>query len=151
MITLRRSVGIDSPTDQVFTFMLDPDHLHEIWPSLVDVTNVRDRGTGANSFDFVYKMAGIKLHGHSGSVEVEPGRCVLTTLEGGITGKLRWSFDGKDGHTDVTVEAEYAIPVPVLGRLAEPIVAKINEHEAEVLLKNLKARMEDLTEAALAT
>jgi hypothetical protein len=37
---------------------------------------------------------------------------------------------------------EYALPGAILSRMAEPVVNKMNEHEAETVLANLKARME---------
>jgi hypothetical protein len=42
----------------------------------------------------------------------------------------------------VTFVAEYVVPVPLLGRLAEAVIVKVNEHETETLLANLKATME---------
>jgi hypothetical protein len=37
---------------------------------------------------------------------------------------------------------EYEIPVPLLGKLAKSFIAKMNENESDVILENLKARME---------
>jgi hypothetical protein len=42
----------------------------------------------------------------------------------------------------VTVQVEYTVPIPLLGKLAEAFIIKQNEHEADVMLANLKARME---------
>ena len=44
--------------------------------------------------------------------------------------------------TDLTFEAEYTVPVPVLGRVAEKVIVKMNQNEAETLLANLKAQIE---------
>ena len=48
----------------------------------------------------------------------------------------------EDGGTKVTFDAEYTVPIPLLGKLAEAIIVKQNEREADVLLSNLKDRME---------
>jgi uncharacterized membrane protein len=148
MKTIRKTVGIDASVDRVFTYMTDPAHLPEIWPSMVEVSNVKTQPDGAHSFDWVYKMAGIKFKGHADTTEVEKEKLVVVKNETGIPSTFRWSYEGDANHTDLTVEIEYALPVPVLGRLAEPIVGKINEHEAEVLLENLKTRMEIAEEVA---
>jgi hypothetical protein len=37
---------------------------------------------------------------------------------------------------------EYNIPIPVLGKLAETIVVKMNDHEGDIIMTNLKSRME---------
>ena len=42
----------------------------------------------------------------------------------------------------MTFEVAYTIPIPVLGKLAEAIIVKMNEHEGELILANLKAMME---------
>jgi hypothetical protein len=51
-------------------------------------------------------------------------------------------FQPEAGGTKVTLEGEYTVPIPVLGKLAEAIIVKMNEHEVELILANLKARME---------
>jgi hypothetical protein len=43
----------------------------------------------------------------------------------------------------VTFEAEYAVNLPLLRRLAESFLVKVNEQEAETVQANVKARMED--------
>jgi hypothetical protein len=40
------------------------------------------------------------------------------------------------------VDIEYAIPAPFIGKLAEAVVAKMNEHELETVLANIKATLE---------
>jgi hypothetical protein len=49
--------------------------------------------------------------------------------------------EAQSGSTKATLVAGYTVPLPLLGRIAEAIVVKVNEHEAEALLANLKARM----------
>ena len=55
---------------------------------------------------------------------------------------ITWTTDPVDGGAKVTFHAEYTVPIPVLGKLAEAIIVKQNEREAEVLLANLKDKME---------
>ena len=40
------------------------------------------------------------------------------------------------------LEVEYTIPVPVLGKLAEKLVLKRNEQEADLWMQNIKDRLE---------
>jgi len=51
-------------------------------------------------------------------------------------------FQPETGGTKVTLEVEYTVSIPVLGKLAEAIIVKMNDHEGELILANLKARME---------
>jgi hypothetical protein len=38
---------------------------------------------------------------------------------------------------------EYTVPIPLLGKLAEAFIRRLNENEMDVVLSNLKARMEN--------
>ena len=53
-----------------------------------------------------------------------------------------WTFQPEANGTKVTFEVEYTVPVPVLGKLAEAVIVKMNKHEGDLLLANLKAQME---------
>ena len=44
--------------------------------------------------------------------------------------------------TDLTFEVDYRIPVPVLGRLAEKVVVRMNENEADAVMSNIKTQIE---------
>jgi hypothetical protein len=38
---------------------------------------------------------------------------------------------------------EYSVPLPIVKKVAEKIIGKLNEHEMDLLLANLKVRMEE--------
>ena len=38
---------------------------------------------------------------------------------------------------------EYTVPIPLLGKLAEAFIVRMNDREGDLTLANLKARMED--------
>jgi uncharacterized membrane protein len=143
MVTIRKSIDIKRPLGEVFAYASAPNHLPEVWPSLVEVTNVKTKPDGKLGFDWVYKMAGIRLHGHTERTEFQLNRSTTDKTEKGIKSTHRWSYEGKDDSTRVTVEVDYEIPGAVLSKLAEPFVRRLNEREAEVLLANLKARLEE--------
>ena len=142
MATIRKSIAIDAPVDQVFTYLTQPEHLPEVWPSLVQVTHVKSFPGGAHEFDWVYKLAGIKFHGHADATTVETNRTVLVQNQAGFTSTMRWTYAGHDGKTELSVEMDVAFPVKALKKLAEPILSKLNEHEIDTLLHNVKARLE---------
>jgi hypothetical protein len=58
----------------------------------------------------------------------------------GIPNTFRWQYDAHGDDTDVTLEVDYKSPIP--GKLAERLVGRVNEREAETLLANLKRTME---------
>ena len=139
MATIRKSISIHAPVEKVFDYVADPTHLPAIWPSMVAVHNVVPQALG-NSFDWDYKLLGMRIHGHSDPVELVPNERQVTRAVRGIPNTFRWLYASRDGDTEVTLEVDYE--VPVLGRLGEGVVGRINKRSAETLLANLKREME---------
>ena len=142
MAITKKSTIINAPVEKVYEYARNPENFPEIWPSLVEVKNIKELPNGGNSFDWVYKMAGMKLNGFSEDIEVVPHKRTVSHTSGGIEGTVTWEYEAVDNGTKFTSTVEYKVPVPVLGKLAEPIIIKMNENESEIILANLKARME---------
>jgi uncharacterized membrane protein len=143
MERIKRTIFVEAPPAKVFGYLLDPSNLPEIWPSMVEVSNVKRKADGiAESNDFTYKMAGVKLQGHTEIIDVERDRRIVWKSRGGIESTISWTFAPHGSGTDVVDEVEYELPANLLTRLAAPFVRRINEHEADACVKNLKVRME---------
>lgn len=139
MATIRRSISIRAPVDKVFDYLADPTHLPEIWPSMVAISNVKTQANGS-SFDWDYKLLAMRIHGHSDPVELVRNERLVTRSVKGIPNTFRWLFSAQAGQTVVTLEVDYE--VPVLGRLAEGVVGKLHQREAETLLNSLQRKLE---------
>jgi len=137
-----KSITINAPVEKVFDYISEPTNLPEIWPSLVEVKDVQKLPSGGTRNRWVYKMAGIRLEGTSEETEYVPNQRIVSKTKGGVESTQTWMFQPEAGGTKVTLEVEYTVPIPVLGKLAEAIIVKMNEHEGELILANLKARME---------
>jgi hypothetical protein len=87
-------------------------------------------------------MAGLRFEGDSDEIEVIPNKKLVSKNEKGIESTITWLMEGHGDDTDVTFEVDYRVPVPVLGRLAEKVVVKLNEHEADAMMANLKTQIE---------
>jgi hypothetical protein len=87
-------------------------------------------------------MAGLRIEGDSEEIEVVPNKKLVSKNEKGIESTVTWLMDGHGDETDLTFEVEYEVPVPVLGRLAEKVVVKLNEHEADAVIANIKTQLE---------
>lgn len=142
MAMISKSIDIDAPVEQVFAFLTNPENLPEIWPSMVEVSNATHSPDGTHSFDFVYKMAGIRIHAHADSTEAEKNRRVVSKTGKGITSRFEYLYEKVGAKTRLTINADYTLPSQILTKLAEPVLRRINENEADTLLSNLKARME---------
>jgi carbon monoxide dehydrogenase subunit G len=142
MKKITKRIDIQAKPKAVYDFLTNPNNLPTVWPSMIEVSNVQRKNDGGHEFDWVYKMAGIRFHGHSHAVRVEPEKYVEVRSEGGIGAIFRWHYEPHDGGTRITLDVEYTIPTPVIGKAAEIVVAKMNEREATMVLENTKATLE---------
>jgi uncharacterized membrane protein len=142
MAKITKTITINAPVEKVFDFMNYPGNLPEIWPSMVEVKDIKPAAVGSYNFSWVYKMAGLRFEGASETTEFIANKRIVTKSTKGINSTFAWQYEPKDGGTKLTVEVEYIVPVPLLGKLAESFIIKQNEHEADAMLANLKARME---------
>lgn len=148
MVMISRSIEIDAPVEQVFSFFTKPENLLEIWPSMVEVSNARSAPDGSHSFDWVYKMGGMRFRGHSDSIEVEKNKRVVSKNEKGIPSTFEYLYEKLGNRTRLTMNVDYSLPSQLLTKIADPVLRRINENESEVVLANLKARMEHRAVAA---
>ena len=142
MEKVMKSISIEAPVEQVFGYINVPTNLPEIWPSMVEAKEVEKLPNGGNRFKWVYKMAGMRLEGTSEDTDVIANQHVIGTTKGGIESTTTWKTEAEGAGTKVTFIAEYSVPLPLVGKMAEKFIIKVNEKEAETLLANLKARME---------
>jgi uncharacterized membrane protein len=142
MATITKKVSIEAPVARVFAYVNDPENFPTYWPSMIEVSNVKKGTDGGRSFDFLYKMAGVKLRGHSDSVEFVENKHVASKSEGAIPSRFDWDFSGKDGMTEISLKVDYQLPAGAVGKLTEPILTRINEREADSMLDNLKSTLE---------
>ena len=142
MAKVQKAITINAPVEKVFGYVNEPTNLPEVWPSMVEAKDVQRLPNGGNSFRWVYKMAGVRFEGTSEDTEVVANQRVVSKTKGGIESTITWTFQPEAGATKVIFEAEYTVPIPLLGKVAEAFIVKQNERELELILANLKAKME---------
>jgi uncharacterized membrane protein len=142
MARVEKSIVINAPVDTVFAFVDDPANLPSVWPALQEIKDVVVQPDGGHSSNFVYNMGGMRFSGHTDTIERVPNQLLVTQSKSGIENTLRWGFQPEGGGTKLTLVAEYKVPVPLVGRIAEAILLRQNEQQAETVLANLKQRME---------
>jgi hypothetical protein len=143
MHTIQRTIDIKAPPQRIYEFLAQPPNLLSVWPNMVSVSNVLRGKGGANDFDWVFKMAGVQLKGHSTVEEAQPAKLVRYRNKGGVPSTFLWTYTGLNGSgCRLGVTVEYDMPRNVIGRIAEAIVAKINERDLDTMLGNLKDVME---------
>ena len=142
MAIVNKSITINAPIEKVFKYTTEQTNLPEIWPSLIENKVVERLPNGGTKAQFVYKMAGMRFEGISTDTEFIPNQRVVSKTEEVVESEITWEFQSEGEATNVAFRAEYTVPIPLLGKLAEAFIVKQNENEAETILANLKARME---------
>ena len=133
MAKVEKTITVNAPTEKIYNYVGKPENLPEFWPSLVEITDVQSLPNGGNSNRWVYKMAGIRLEGTSEDTERVPNERIVSKTKGGVESTQTWVFQPEAGGTKVTFAVEYTVPIPVLGKLAEAIIVKMNDHEGDLL------------------
>lgn len=142
MAKIDQTIVIHAPVEKIFKFMSDPNNLLEIWPAMDTIRNVIPSPNGGFNFEWTYKMAGMHFDGASETTEYVLNKRHSTRSKKGIESTFRWEYESIAEGTRLHLEVEYKVPLPLIGKLAEAVILKQNEHEAHTMLHNLKDRIE---------
>ena len=149
MAQIHRDVLVTAEPERCFDFIADPSLAPLFISSLYSITSieVEPRGAG-NRWGFEYDMFGVPLRGESECIEYErPTRYVWRSIPDSsmIETTFSYSFQPEDGGTRISLDVAYEVPEKVLGgKLADRLVVeRMNEHEADAAIKNLKVVLEE--------
>ncbi len=142
MARIQKSILVKAPIEKVFNYLNDPKKLTEYWPGMIEVKDIEYLPNGGSCFNFVYNMAGIHLNCRSEDTEIIPLKKMVSVSTGGADATVIWELDKAEDGTKVLFDNEYTVPVPVIGKLAEALIVKMNEKEADTILANLKLILE---------
>lgn len=142
MARTKNSIIVNAPPSRVFAYVNDPNNLPEWMPGMLEIRNLVGSGPG-QQYDWTYKMLGFHFRGQNVVVEYEPEKRAVHQSIGMISSDWTITVEPHGEGTKLGTEAEYSIPVAVLGKLAEHIAARRNQREMEVALLNAKEMLED--------
>ena len=141
MARIDREITVSAPLENVFSYISDPGNWPEFWPSLIEIKEIESLPNGGYRASYEYKMAGMRFEGIGEHSRFAPNSWLVIETRGGIRSIITWTFRSRQpDETRLTLTVEYSIPIPLLGKLAEAVVLKMNEQEADLVLANLKTR-----------
>jgi uncharacterized membrane protein len=140
MAQVDKEVWIEAPIEKIFSYVNTPSNLLELWPSLMEIKDVQSLPNGGYGFRWVYKMLGTRFEGKAEYTRIVTNQFFLVETLGGIKSTIAWTFRSRENKTRVTFTVEYKIPIPLLGKIAEAIIVKMNDHEGDLIMANLQAR-----------
>jgi uncharacterized protein YndB with AHSA1/START domain len=141
MLKLEKKVTIKAPIEKVFGFVEKPEYLPQIWPAVYEVKEIERIPTGGHRFVWLYNMVGHPMKGTFETFKFESGKLIVDKLAGDLEGTFTWRFVGHDGITDVILEEEL-VPKKTLPKEELLFFERRKEFETEIVLENLKARLE---------
>ncbi len=141
MEKVERSIAINAPVEKVFNYISDPMTQIDWMPSLMNVKDVSGSGVG-QYHRWTYKMAGLLFEGETTTTAHIQNEWLVAQSKGGITSTFSFRFKVHDGGAMLNLVIEYTVPVPVIGKIAEKILLKRNEREADLAMTNIKEEME---------
>ena len=141
MVSLTKSVVVNAPADKVFAYVTEPTTMAEWLVSMVEARDVIGSGEG-QQYEWTYKMAGLQLRGQSTVVEHVPNEVSVHQSIGSIDSSWTLGVEPHGEGTTLTVEVEYTIPIPVLGKMAERFLLQRDARDLEQSLTNVKEMLE---------
>lgn len=143
MVSVRESIRIERPVEEVYAFLDEPVNHEIVTPSLAEARTLDELDNGGKRVEHTYRMAGVGLSGELVEVEHEANKRLHFELAGDLEGEIIIETnDAGEGETELTYRAEYEIPGRVLSTVAGPFVRRYNERELTSVLENTKAHLE---------
>ena len=142
MQTVEKSIVINAPVEKVFEYIDNPLNNPEWLIGMMDVGDVVGEPGVGRHFEWTFKMVGIPLKGQSKTMEHTFNSRIVTESEGGITSTWATDLEPEGDGTRLKIKVDYTVPIPVLGKLAEHLIAKQNERNLESSLENIKQMLE---------
>ena len=141
MATVKASTVINAPPDRVFAYVTEPATMSEWLAKMVEVRNVVGTGEG-QQYEWTYKYVGLLLRGQSVVVQHVPNALAVTQSIGTISSTWTFNIEPHEEGTNLTIEVEYSLPIPVLGKIAEHIAVRRDARDLETSLTNVKEMLE---------
>ena len=137
MVSVRKSVVISAPPDRVFDYVTEPSTMAEWLTKMVEVRDIVGAGEG-QQYEWTYKYAGLLLRGQSVVVQHVPNRLAVSQSIGMIGSTWTFRVEPHEEGSTLTIEVEYSVPIPVLGKIAEHVAVRLDARDLETSLSNVQ-------------
>jgi uncharacterized membrane protein len=141
MTRIYRKIDIHAPVERVYRYIENPYNLISWMRNFVIVENVRGMGEGSQ-YSWSWNMAGVPLRGEFTNIEDVPNEQIVLKSRGDIESLWSFRFERHDNVTTLDLDIDYRVPIPANGKVTEQDLFKLNEHDTDVALRNLKERLE---------
>ena len=142
MPTLENSITIAAPIEHVFHLACDIEHIPEWFVGSSEFGNViqTDNMLGS-TWDWNYRILGWRCKGQARLVECDQPHRSATEIEGDVAARFVWNYRPVNAETLVEGMVDYAVPMGLIGRLADALLAR------RTFARNLQSSLENLKRA----
>jgi uncharacterized membrane protein len=123
MIRVSDSIVINAPRESVFEYVTDPAKMAEWMPYVMEVENIVGGGDG-QQYEWTTKGLGILLYGEVVVVEHVPNELSVHQSIGAVHSTTTFHTEPAGAATRFMLEIVYEVPFPMLGKLAENVLAR---------------------------
>lgn len=144
MPTVRESIRINRPADEVFAYATAPDHQTLIASNMVEFELDRDQMEKGARASGATRVAGKRVEWTSEVTEYEEGRRLeMRSVEAPMEFHITWTYEPDGDGTQVTFEQEVPEIGGFFGRMADPVVTKMYSRDVRSNLESLKILLEE--------
>lgn len=143
MTTLERSIIINAAPEAIDSFTADARRWPEWYPGVeqAEPDDTFPRVGGVTKV--VYKAIGTHFNITFTSIEYDYGRSLAYTMDGMMTGTVRYTLTPEGSGTRVTGRFDYDVPGGGLGKVLDKLLLeRMNADNLEKSLANMKASIE---------
>ena len=143
MAQIEASVHINAPVERVFAFTASAENGPVFIPNLDSNSRISVTPTRVGQkWNWQFNLVGVDIRGTAEVSSLEPLKRWALKTEGGTKSEWVYSFLIEREGTQVRLHIDYEVPRSVLGKLAGPVVERLNQKNAEEALANLKIILE---------
>ena len=137
---IQKSIDINSPAEEVFELLSDPNRLPEYTPGVTGVEDVHQSGRHiGDSFKANYSVMGLHIPMTFTATAYEKPTKLAVRFEGGMKGNWTWTLEPRGNATHMDMQIDYDMGGGILGKAVNALLLeRMNEKNAERFLEDLK-------------
>lgn len=139
-LKVERSVVINAPAENVFSYISKPLNELQLNPNLSDIRDITGQGVGQR-WSWTYKIMGKSLEGETEVIEYSPNNRYVTKTTGDISSIWTYTLKPTENGTLLSLLID-GITVPIPGQMFEHATQSLSERVATMGIARIKAKME---------